>query len=81
MKRVATERILDKLHRGIVYGCIGLTLYGLVLGGFRVHRYYTVLVPLGEERRKAEALKLSEKDNNTEASVPKSAAGSEDLKY
>lgn len=80
MKRVPAQKlsILDKLHRGIVLGCVGLTLYGLVLGGIRVHRYYTVLVPLGEERRKAEA--LLEQQKNTEAKVPKSP-DSEELKY
>lgn len=52
MKRVRRfDKLLDTVHRSLVWGCVGLTAYGLFLAGLRVHRYYTVLVPLGEERR------------------------------
>lgn len=43
--------ILDKLHRGAVYACIGVTLYGTMLLGMRVHRYFTVVKP---ERQRQE---------------------------
>ncbi|XP_054728138.1 uncharacterized protein LOC129237419 [Anastrepha obliqua] len=44
-KRVRVNNILDKLHRGVVYSCIGVTLYGTFLLGLRVHRYLTVVRP------------------------------------
>jgi len=40
-----TSFFLDKLHKGVVVACIGLTLYGTGLIGFRVYRYFTVIKP------------------------------------
>ncbi|XP_011176801.1 uncharacterized protein LOC105208575 [Zeugodacus cucurbitae] len=57
-KRVRVNNILDKLHRGVVYTCIGVTLYGTFLLGLRVHRYLTVVRP----QRQAEQLKAIEED-------------------
>lgn len=48
MKKVPTSSILDKLHRGVVITCIGLTLYGTALIGHRVYRYFTVVKPQRE---------------------------------
>lgn len=48
MKRVATSKILDKLHRGFVYTCMGLTLYGTAIIGHRVYRYFSVVKPQRE---------------------------------
>lgn len=45
MKRGARTNILDRLHRGVVYTCIGLTVYGGYLLSLRVHRYITVTRP------------------------------------
>jgi Cytochrome oxidase c assembly len=45
MKKIPTSKILDKLHRGVVYTCIGLTLYGTALIGNRVYRYFSVVKP------------------------------------
>lgn len=49
-KRIAGRSLLDRLHRGVVYTCIGITLYGTFLLGMRGYRYYTVVRP---ERQKA----------------------------
>ncbi|XP_018800704.1 PREDICTED: uncharacterized protein LOC108976215 [Bactrocera latifrons] len=57
-KRVRVSNILDKLHRGVVYTCIGVTLYGTFLLGLRVHRYLTVVRP----QRQAEQLKMIEEE-------------------
>jgi len=57
-RRFNTENILNKIHRGIIWGCVGLTCYGFYLAGLRVYRYQTVLKPLGEERRKQKELEL-----------------------
>ncbi|XP_011211920.1 uncharacterized protein LOC126760350 [Bactrocera neohumeralis] len=57
-KRVRVNNILDKLHRGVVYTCIGVTLYGTFLLGMRVHRYLTVVRP----QRQAEQLKMIEEE-------------------
>ncbi|XP_005180477.1 uncharacterized protein LOC101901520 [Musca domestica] len=48
-KRIGGRGLLDKLHRGAVYACIGVTLYGTFLLGMRGWRYYTVVRP---ERQK-----------------------------
>ena len=39
---------LDKLHRGAVIACIGLTVYGTALIGHKVYRYFTVVKPQRE---------------------------------
>lgn len=57
-RRFNVDQILNKVHRGIVWGCIGLTGYGFYLAGLRVYRYQTVLKPLGEERKKQKELEL-----------------------
>ncbi len=41
MKKAPKTHILDRLHRGVVWTCIGLTAYGTYLLGWRVHRYFT----------------------------------------
>ena len=42
-RRFTLDRVFDKVHQGLVWGCVGLTIYGLALVGLRVHRYYTVI--------------------------------------
>lgn len=37
--------ILDKLHKGFVITCIGVTGYGCYLLGWRFYRYFTVIKP------------------------------------
>lgn len=62
-KRVRVSNILDKLHRGVVYTCIGVTLYGTFLLGMRVHRYLTVVRP----QRQADQLKMIEEEGVNKA--------------
>ncbi|KAM7346507.1 uncharacterized protein ACRADG_006411 [Cochliomyia hominivorax] len=56
-KRVSANTLLDKLHRGAVYTCLGVTLYGTFLLAMRAYRYYTVIKP---EREKAELQMITE---------------------
>lgn len=49
MKKVGRVNILDRLHRGVVWSCLGLTAYGTYLLGMRAHRYFTVIRPRKEE--------------------------------
>lgn len=37
--------LLDKMHRGAVWVCIGLTCYGTYLTGMRIYNYFTVVRP------------------------------------
>ncbi|XP_050087494.1 uncharacterized protein LOC126572317 [Anopheles aquasalis] len=56
MKRQAKNVLLDRMHRGVVYTCMGLTLYGSYMLGVRVYRYFTVIKPA----RQAEELRMLE---------------------
>ena len=81
-RRFTWNRVLDKVHRGLVLGCVGLTVYGFYLAGLRVHRYYTVLVPLGEERRRQKELELLGEGRDTSDSIPAPPSRpSEELTY
>lgn len=69
--RVRVEKILDTVHRSLVLGCVGLTAYGFYLAGLRVHRYFTVLKPAGEERKRLKELELlSEGQEKSEYLLP-----------
>ena len=59
MKKIPTGKILDKLHRGVVVACIGLTLYGTAIIGNRVYRYFSLMKP----QRELEDLKMLEVRN------------------
>lgn len=50
MKRYPKMPMADKIHRGAVLACIGLTAYGTFLLGLRVYRFYTVGKPAAEMR-------------------------------
>ncbi|KRK06139.1 uncharacterized protein Dyak_GE16245, isoform B [Drosophila yakuba] len=56
-KPINTNSLLDKLHRGAVYACIGVTLYGTYILGMRYYHYYTVIRP---EKQQAELKLLDE---------------------
>lgn len=56
--RARLEKILDTAHRGIVLGCVGLTIYGLYLAGLRYNHYITVTKPAIEERKRLKELEL-----------------------
>jgi hypothetical protein len=45
LKRRTKNQIIDTLHKGVVLACVGATVYGCVLLGFRIHRYFTVIRP------------------------------------
>lgn len=63
MKKIPTSRLLDKLHRGVVIACIGLTFYGTALIGNRVYRYFTVIKP----QRETADLKMLEVRKNLQS--------------
>lgn len=45
LKRRTKNRILDSLHKGVVLACVGVTVCGCVILGFRAYRYFTVIKP------------------------------------
>jgi hypothetical protein len=45
IKRRTRNQIVDTLHKGVVLACVGATVYGCVLLGLRVHKYFTVTKP------------------------------------
>ncbi|KAL1396279.1 hypothetical protein pipiens_010635 [Culex pipiens pipiens] len=49
MKKQAKNLILDRMHRGVVYTCMGLTLWGSYMLGMRFYRYFTVIKPARQE--------------------------------
>lgn len=57
MKKSPINRrtILDKLHRGTVYACVGVTLCGTLLLGLRAYRYFAIVKP---ERQRLELKKI-----------------------
>jgi len=44
-KTARPSRILDILHRGFVATCVGVTVFGLYIGGLRVYHYLSVTKP------------------------------------
>ncbi|XP_058446477.1 uncharacterized protein LOC131427370 [Malaya genurostris] len=57
MKRQAKNRLMDRMHRGVVYTCMGLTLWGTYKLGMGLYRHFTVIKPAykAEELRMLEA--------------------------
>lgn len=45
MKKYARNVLYDKLHKGTVLVCIGLTIYGSVLLGDHFYKYYRYVKP------------------------------------
>lgn len=45
MKKYARTMLYDKLHKGVVLCCVGLTLYGTVILGDHVYRYFRYVRP------------------------------------
>lgn len=46
MKRpIQPNQLVDRMHRGFVYTCLGLTAYGGYLLSLRVYRFFTVIQP------------------------------------
>lgn len=61
LKKRPNIHILDRLHKGFVIACIGVTAYGTYLLGWRVHRYFTVIQPAKKEH---ELRMIKEKDDS-----------------
>lgn len=53
MKKYARNVLYDKLHRGGVLVCIGLTLYGSVLLGDHFYKYFKYVRPQIEATKMA----------------------------
>lgn len=49
-KKVRSSFVLDKLHKGFVCACVGVTIYGTYLLGWRFYRYFTVVKPDKEQK-------------------------------
>ncbi|XP_026462982.1 uncharacterized protein LOC113365682 [Ctenocephalides felis] len=45
MKRAAKNLLLDRLHKGAVMACMGITVLGTLSLGFRVYQYFTDIKP------------------------------------
>ncbi|XP_011548268.3 uncharacterized protein LOC105380415 [Plutella xylostella] len=45
MRKQARTLIYDKLHKGVVLTCVGLTLYGTVILGDFVYRHFMYVRP------------------------------------
>jgi hypothetical protein len=57
MKKIPTANsLLNNLHKGVVLGCIGLTLWGLSVGGVRWYNYFTKTRPAKKEIEKSTLL-------------------------
>lgn len=63
MRKVPVESaIINKMHRGFVWSCLGLTAFGGYLLGLRFYRYFTVIRP---ETKAYEQSLLEHGDSNT----------------
>lgn len=56
--RISRNNIVDKLHRGMVYMCIGVTVGGTFMLGARLWNYYMYEKP---ERKRLELKMLEER--------------------
>ena len=50
MRKVPKAMFIDKLHRGAVSLCIGVTVIGTALFGVRIYRYFSVIKPMRQEQ-------------------------------
>ncbi|EZA51224.1 hypothetical protein X777_09901 [Ooceraea biroi] len=51
-KRRRKERLYDKLHRGFVKTCIGVTLAASCMIGYKVYEYFRYIRPLQSAQAK-----------------------------
>lgn len=49
-RKPRASAVLDTLHKGFVCTCVGVTLYGTYLLGWRFYRYFTVIKPEQQKR-------------------------------
>lgn len=45
MKKYARNLLYDRLHKGAVLCCVGLTLYGSIILGDHVYKYFKYVKP------------------------------------
>ncbi|XP_053608095.1 uncharacterized protein LOC128673941 [Plodia interpunctella] len=53
MRKHARNHLYDKLHRGGVIVCIGLTIYGSILLGDHFYKYFKYVRPQIQEAKAA----------------------------
>ncbi|CAG4980019.1 unnamed protein product [Colias eurytheme] len=53
MKKYPRTALYDKLHRGFVICCVGLTIYGSVILGEHFYRYFRYMKPQIEASKAA----------------------------
>lgn len=58
MKKYARNVLYDKLHRGTVLVCVGLTLYGSVLLVDHFYKYFKYVKPQIQAAKEAAAKEL-----------------------
>ena len=56
------SRVVEYFHRGVVLGCVGITLLGTMNLGMRVYNYYSTIKP--QRDREAERQSLKEAENS-----------------
>ncbi|XP_044743732.1 uncharacterized protein LOC123305954 [Chrysoperla carnea] len=50
-KKMRPSLILDRLHKGFVCACLGLTVYGGYLLSLRAYRYFAYIKPMREQQK------------------------------
>ncbi|XP_055541280.1 uncharacterized protein LOC129727453 [Wyeomyia smithii] len=71
MRKQSKNILLDRLHRGAVYTCMGVTLWASYVIGARLYHYFTVVKPA----RKAEELRMLEAGAGTGPALASTATG------
>jgi len=70
MNKLTKNQIYDKLHRGAVTVCVGVTALGMVWTTYQMGRWYMYRRPyLQEEAKKRKATELAEKQAAAEAEL------------
>jgi len=68
--KLTKNQIYDKLHRGAVTVCVGVTALGMVWTTYQMGRWYMYRRPyLQEEAKKRKAAELAEKQAAAEAEL------------
>ncbi|XP_058819070.1 uncharacterized protein LOC131681965 [Topomyia yanbarensis] len=68
MRKHSKNLLMDRMHRGVVYACMGLTVWGTYMLGMHLYRHFTIIKPA----RKAEELRMLEAGAGPGPSVPQS---------
>lgn len=70
MRRSVQTKLMDRLHRGFVYSCLGLTAYGSYLIAHRVYRFFTVIRPETRAYEKSLVEHAKKMDSQSSDSAP-----------